>query len=400
MSKQIAIDYLQMETLARRFEQLQAQDEALLKRLASETERLKDSWMSDAALRWYGEMENDVLPALGRLAKSMGQASSVSRQIIKLFQQAEDIAGGFISVGTGSGTGGAGNSSLGTGSVLGDLQAYNEFLDQFSGQFGAPNDPGVRLDDALGTNNPSATPNPVGGAPAGGAGIGAGGSANPIAAGVAGVGAVGAVGGAIAGGFGTGALGVGRGAGGAGGGRGIRSGNVSNNVPRDLFSRIPLRPLTMTSILDALGQFRGALDKFAQDAQTFLTGAGLLANLQNIGGDELRDMLVRMTMNNPNVPMPVQALIAAQIQLLGGSGGAVEALSSFSPLLGNLGGAPLVGGIGTGDALLGDLPTGLQSALVGQARDVQAHLASMNASFGESSIKAHEQMDVFINKLS
>lgn len=93
MSDVTSIQYDGMQTVANQFDQEAARVRRVITQVNSHMSTLKGGgWIADAATRFYSEIDNDVLPAIQRLHESLGEASKVSRDIIRLLKSAEEEA--------------------------------------------------------------------------------------------------------------------------------------------------------------------------------------------------------------------------------------------------------------------------------------------------------------------
>ena len=49
-------------------------------------------WIGEGAKKFYGEMNDQVMPSLKRLEKAMAEAARITQQVSRLLKQAEDEA--------------------------------------------------------------------------------------------------------------------------------------------------------------------------------------------------------------------------------------------------------------------------------------------------------------------
>jgi WXG100 family type VII secretion target len=97
MSLIISIKYDGMQSTAQQFEEAAGKVKKMQGEIQQQIDVLKKgSWLSEAANRWYGEMDNDVLPGVQRLHEAYMRSSQVCREIGKMMEQAEEEAGNVL----------------------------------------------------------------------------------------------------------------------------------------------------------------------------------------------------------------------------------------------------------------------------------------------------------------
>lgn len=97
MSDIVGCDFMKMNGISAEF----AQQMARVKRVEAELRQhlailQRGGWISDAANRFYGEMNSNVMPAIDRLEKAMGEGQRVTQEIANLFAQADEEASTFL----------------------------------------------------------------------------------------------------------------------------------------------------------------------------------------------------------------------------------------------------------------------------------------------------------------
>jgi WXG100 family type VII secretion target len=118
MSDQVRADYDALSEVANRFGQEADRMKQVAGRLGHGADNLhRTSWIGKGAEAFYREMETEILPAFRRLENALKEASTVTKAISKLFQDAEQEAAGVVkAVGSSSGGGaaaGAGEGAMG-----------------------------------------------------------------------------------------------------------------------------------------------------------------------------------------------------------------------------------------------------------------------------------------------
>ena len=90
---QVRSDYDQLQVIQNTFS---AQSDALQRmnqNLKSRMDTLHGGdWIGEGAKKFYGEMNDQVMPSLKRLEKAMAEAARVTQQMSRLLKQAEDEA--------------------------------------------------------------------------------------------------------------------------------------------------------------------------------------------------------------------------------------------------------------------------------------------------------------------
>jgi WXG100 family type VII secretion target len=123
-------DYPSLEKIARGFAQGAANTARTNRSLTQAMQTLQGGdWIGEGARKFYAEMNNDVMPAMQRLAKALESAERVTQRISKIIKQAEDDSaslfrlglGGMIGAALGGLAGGvAGGLAGGIGGAIGE----------------------------------------------------------------------------------------------------------------------------------------------------------------------------------------------------------------------------------------------------------------------------------------
>jgi WXG100 family type VII secretion target len=128
MTDKVKADYEALSDAANRFSQESDKIKQIASRLGHGAENLKrSSWTGKGAEAFFKEMESSILPAYRRLADALKEASTITKALSKLFQDAEQEAAGMVK-GTGGGSAGGagadGGEGAGTlGGAIGDAVA-------------------------------------------------------------------------------------------------------------------------------------------------------------------------------------------------------------------------------------------------------------------------------------
>jgi len=84
-------EYPALQAISKQFLTEQNDVSTLLSQTKNKVETLHGGlWEGDAANKFFDEMENTVLPALGRLAVALGRASEVTQKVSDTIQQADE----------------------------------------------------------------------------------------------------------------------------------------------------------------------------------------------------------------------------------------------------------------------------------------------------------------------
>lgn len=110
-------DYEQLETLAGQFGQQAEAQESMLARVKSAADNLADGgWIGEGSEAFQQEMEGVMIPACSRLINALKESQRVTRDIVRIIQQAEDEASAPFRGGGGGGfPGGGGRPGGGIG---------------------------------------------------------------------------------------------------------------------------------------------------------------------------------------------------------------------------------------------------------------------------------------------
>ena len=94
---QVRSDYDQLQVIQNTFS---AQSDALQRmnqNLKSSMDTLQGGdWIGEGAKKFYGEMNDQVIPSLRRFEKAMSEAARITQQISRIMKQAEDEASGIF----------------------------------------------------------------------------------------------------------------------------------------------------------------------------------------------------------------------------------------------------------------------------------------------------------------
>ncbi|MEK7443181.1 MAG: WXG100 family type VII secretion target [Chloroflexota bacterium] len=94
---QVRSDYDQLQVIQNTFS---AQSDALQRmnqNLKSRMDTLQGGdWIGEGAKKFYGEMNDQVIPSLRRFEKAMSEAARITQQISRIMKQAEDEASGIF----------------------------------------------------------------------------------------------------------------------------------------------------------------------------------------------------------------------------------------------------------------------------------------------------------------
>ncbi len=94
----IQADYDSLENIANQFAQQASQVEQLSHKIDGLVGNLENGgWIGRGANAFYGEMHDDVLPAVQRLCRALEDGSNAIKQISNLVSQAEQDAGSLFS---------------------------------------------------------------------------------------------------------------------------------------------------------------------------------------------------------------------------------------------------------------------------------------------------------------
>lgn len=93
MAQQIQANYDDLQDVASRFTNQAQAIQAMLQRVSSSYSKLRGGgWQGRGADAFFGEMEDIVLPATGRLQDALEQAGQATGNIARAVKQAEEEA--------------------------------------------------------------------------------------------------------------------------------------------------------------------------------------------------------------------------------------------------------------------------------------------------------------------
>lgn len=95
----IQIDYEQLQDIAQRWQNEAEMQRELTQRLQNMVSNLQKSWQGRGADAFFQEMEALVLPAMTRLYAALDDGGQLTRQIIDIFQVAEEEAANGLQLG-------------------------------------------------------------------------------------------------------------------------------------------------------------------------------------------------------------------------------------------------------------------------------------------------------------
>jgi WXG100 family type VII secretion target len=92
MADEIKADYDQLEQVVSRFASQSQVIQEMNQQVRTSMQNLQDGWMGRGSEAFFSEMESEVLPASLRLQEALDEASRATRDIIQIFQQADEEA--------------------------------------------------------------------------------------------------------------------------------------------------------------------------------------------------------------------------------------------------------------------------------------------------------------------
>lgn len=100
MAEKTECNYEEMQQIAKRFQSEAEAINQLLSQTRGKAQALHgDQWVGRGAEQFNAEMEQLVLPAMGRLVNALQQAADTANRILETYKQAEEEAsGGFKSL--------------------------------------------------------------------------------------------------------------------------------------------------------------------------------------------------------------------------------------------------------------------------------------------------------------
>lgn len=92
------VNYDDMQNIIKSLRSEEEEINQLLKQTQSKVESLHNNqWVGQGADQFFNEMEQSVLPALGRLGQALGVGANVAQQIINIIHQADEETKSFFS---------------------------------------------------------------------------------------------------------------------------------------------------------------------------------------------------------------------------------------------------------------------------------------------------------------
>lgn len=128
----VRADFDQLQQIAQRFGQQSEKVQSLYKNLNQKKSVLEGGdWVSNAATKFYAEMNSSVMPSLNRLGDSLSSAQQVTLKMRQIMKTAEEEAAALFK-GGGQAAGAGGSSGAGDG---GQGKSGGGFLKQVGGFF-------------------------------------------------------------------------------------------------------------------------------------------------------------------------------------------------------------------------------------------------------------------------
>jgi WXG100 family type VII secretion target len=93
----VSIDYEQMRQIRSEFDDECTKMDRVYSRINEQLETLRGGeWASDAASKYYQEMDNEILIALTKLIRALNRSAEISNAIIAELEAAEEEASNMI----------------------------------------------------------------------------------------------------------------------------------------------------------------------------------------------------------------------------------------------------------------------------------------------------------------
>jgi len=97
MQDVVQCEYDKLQKVAAEFEEAGQRVHQILQQIQSQQQVLQGGgWIAPSASRFYGSMNDDVNPGIGRLFQALKEASSALHEISSKFQQADEEASGHL----------------------------------------------------------------------------------------------------------------------------------------------------------------------------------------------------------------------------------------------------------------------------------------------------------------
>ena len=98
MAGTIQVDYDRMRSICTYMETDGEKITDLLKKTKNQMENLRDGkqWEGDAAVKFFNEMDQKVLPALARLADALGAGAVIARESADIIRKADEETQSFF----------------------------------------------------------------------------------------------------------------------------------------------------------------------------------------------------------------------------------------------------------------------------------------------------------------
>ncbi|NSW52357.1 MAG: WXG100 family type VII secretion target [Anaerolineae bacterium] len=97
MADNTQVNYDILEGIEKRFENASSETTANISQFRQKVEELHgNGWVGQAADKFYAEMNDEILPAVQRLAEAYGTAAEVLKKIRETFSSAEEETQGYF----------------------------------------------------------------------------------------------------------------------------------------------------------------------------------------------------------------------------------------------------------------------------------------------------------------
>ena len=94
---QVRSDYDQLQSIQNTFSSQADAIQRMNQNIKSRMDTLQGGdWIGEGARKFYGEMNDQVLPSLGRFQNALAEAARITRQLAQIMKQAEDEASSFF----------------------------------------------------------------------------------------------------------------------------------------------------------------------------------------------------------------------------------------------------------------------------------------------------------------
>jgi WXG100 family type VII secretion target len=91
MAEKIEVSYDQLERFFNDFSRMEGSITTLHKSTEAKVDHLHGGeWIGRGSDKFFEEMQNEILPAMMRLAQALGEAANAVREIAQIYSQAEE----------------------------------------------------------------------------------------------------------------------------------------------------------------------------------------------------------------------------------------------------------------------------------------------------------------------